>query len=365
MPQQLQSQPGIRDMAKRLSLSMGTISKALNGRPGVGSDTRRRVMKAARQFGYVPDRSAQIMRRWRSRCIQLQLPTLTDLNYAEKMDGIHRAAARHGYEVAVTTFERDRTRREHLCRNAIAQRMEGMILMGGPGGVPMQMMRDAGMAMLLVDPGPTAPPDVACLDTDIAEGMRQIVRHLVQLGHRRFVTSDHLVKDPRYNAGLASALREGGLPEDGYRLIQTDPRPPIMHEMYDRTLEMFGRDRHAGTAVMCVNDQAAIGVITALRELGLSVPGDVSVTGAGNIDIARFYNPALTTASATHLHMGEHAVEMMMSIIKGESPADMKRTLPLELVVRQSTGPANEAQSGQESSHSTVTGGSSFSGGLS
>lgn len=362
MPQ-VQSQPDLREMAQRLALSKGTISKVLNGRPGIGTETRQRVLKAAKHYGYIPNRQAQILRHGRTRCIQMQVPTLADLNYTEQLEDIYAAAARHGYDVNVTTFERDIRRRERLCRDAIAHRMEAVIVMGGVAHAPMQMLREAGIAVLAIDCGPHCPDNVAVLDTDISEGMRQITAYLLGLGHRRLMMADHFFNDSRYMDGVRMAMRQAGLKED-YVVIDTDRAHPIIPAMHEKTLKVLLENPQAATAILCVNDQIAISTMAAVWDAGLSVPGDISVAGAGNIKLAQLNRPALTTMSATNLHFGEHAVEMLMSIIKGECAPNVRKVLMPELVVRQSTGPAKILED-QEVNCVNVTGGSAFSGGLS
>jgi LacI family repressor for deo operon, udp, cdd, tsx, nupC, and nupG len=252
---------------------------------------------------------------------------------------MYQAAARHGYDVVVTTYERDKRRRERLCRDAIAQRMEGMILMGGLGGVPLQKLRDAGIAVLMVDSGPSLPPEVAALDVDIAEGVRLLTHHLLQLGHRRPMVMTHWTNDSRYLGGLREALIEAYFPPDDYMAVEGDGSSIVTKEAYNATRDAFRRDRRAATAILCNNDQQAIGAIAALNDLGLSVPGDVSVTGAGDISLAYYCRPALTTMSDSALRLGEHAVDMVISMLNGESPHDIRRVLRPEIVVRQSTGP--------------------------
>jgi len=334
-----QTQPNIREMARRLSLSKGTVSKALNGRPGIQASTRQRVLQAAKKYGYIPNRQAQVLRHGRTHCIQVQLPTLTDMNYSEQTEDIYAAAARHGYDVMVTTYEWDPQRGERLCSDAVAQRVEAVVLVGGHTPEAWAMLRDAGIATVAIDYSLPIPEGLATLDVDITDGIRQATEHLIQLGHRRFMMADHFYNDSRFMGGVLQALRAAQLPDD-FVIVDSKESDPVIPAAYDDTLRVLRKCDKLPTAILCGNDQIAISSMAAVWDAGLSVPHDISVTGHGNIRLSRLNRPALTTSSATHLHQGELAMEMLMSLIKGDIPADTRKIIKPELVVRQSTGPA-------------------------
>lgn len=338
----MSSTPRIEDVARRLSLSNCTVSKALNGRAGVNARTRRKVMDAAKILGYVPNHQARSLRKGRSHRIELHLPTLANPVYSETMRDIYPAAAEHGYEVLISSWDGDADRCERLGLDAIGRRSEVVVLAGGWGRPPLEAMIQAGIAVILINPGKNKlAAEVAALDTDVEDGIRQLVLHVLKLGHRRPLLTSGWMDDDRYKNGLTRALYEFGLPEDDFVALPFIPEIEHMQANYDLILDAFKDGRRPGTVFLASNDQSAIGALAALHELGLSVPGDVSVTGVDNIDASRFSHPPLTTVSQTHLNLGRHAVELAISIINEESPRDLRRTLKPELVVRQSTGPVN------------------------
>lgn len=353
----------IQDLAEHLSLSVATISKALNGRPGVKAHTRRRVNLAAQRMGYVSDRAAQILRRKRSRCIQWQIPTLLDMSYVEFMSGLYEAAKRRGYDIMVTSYERDHRRRDDLCRDAIAQRVEAVISMAGVGGL--ERLVDARIPILAFSSGQPLPPGVASLEVDYVEGMRQLTHHLIQLGHRRFMIPDRFHMDPRRQVGLVTALREARLPED-VLVFKTDLEAVSSEDLYQRVLDIFRENPQSATALLNTNDQMAVGAMAAIADAGLSVPGDVSVTGMGNIQMSRLQRPALTTLSVTDLPVAETAMQMLADILEQGAPRDMQRTLTPRVVVRQSTGPAKTQERDENPlSYRHKTGEFTFTGGSS
>jgi DNA-binding LacI/PurR family transcriptional regulator len=336
-------------MAKGLSLSVCTVSKALNGRPGVREQTRQRVLSAASRFGYVPDRQAQMLRHGRSRCIGLLLPTLANPVYSERMEDIYQAAEDRGYEVLVTSFEQSVDRKIRLCREMIGRRVEAVMLAGGWAGVPLQSLIDAGIVVLLVNPGEERAPGAAVLQVNRAEGVRQLVGHLLELGHRRPLLMGNWLNDAQRMAGVRKGLSEAGMAEDDFEASEAVFKDKMMEKAYEQTLEAFMKGHEATTAVMASNDQVAIGVIAALDHWGLSVPEEVSVTGMDNINASRFCRPALTTMSQTHLSLGRRAIEMVVSILEGQSPRDVYQELAPQLVVRDSTGAARARHSYQKS----------------
>jgi LacI family transcriptional regulator len=349
MLRQTKPQLRIRDVAQRLSLSSCTVSKALSGQPGVRPHTRQRVIKAAKQLGYVLDRQAQTLRKGRSHTIGLLLPTLSNPVYSENMKDIYQAAAERGFEVMVTSYELNHDRRIALCRDMIGRRVEGIIIPWGAAQTPLPMLLEAGLAVLYFDPEEDAIPGAGVLKVDRIEGVRLLLRHLLDLGHRRPLLVGNWHLDPRRMKGIRSTLRQAGLLEDEFLLATEEVGDEVMRRGYEQTLKIFQADRRAATAIMASNDQGAIGAIAALHHLGLSVPGDVSVTGMDNIAAAEFSIPPLTTESRTHLRLGRHAVEMLIGMIQGEIPAGTGKTLSPRLVVRESTGTVSKQNLSKDS----------------
>lgn len=347
MPTTTRNRPGIREVAQRLSLSVCTVSKALNGKPGVGDETRQRVLTAAKRAGYIPDRQAQVLRSGQTHRIELHLPTLVNPVYSETMRDVYRTAHRYGYEIMVTCYEHDLDLAEHLSREAVGRRSEAVLMPGGWGRrAPVEALLEAGMAVLLVNPGPEpVPKGVAVLDTDVAEGVRQLVSHLLKLGHRRplLLGGPNWMNDIRYKSGLLRALSEAGLPETDFISTRALDGDESMRECRDAVLEAFAGGRRPATAVLATNDQGAIGALAAFSQLGLSVPRDVSVTGVDNITASQFSCPPLTTVSQTHLQLGRQAIELVIDIIKGRNARTARHVLTPQLIVRQSTGAASPA----------------------
>jgi DNA-binding LacI/PurR family transcriptional regulator len=339
MPGQILRQTGIREMARSLSLSVGTISKALNGHSGVRAVTRQRVLTKAAAIGYIPNYPARALRQKRTRCIGLLLPTLANPVYSERMGDIYQACAEQGYEVSVTSFERDAQQGIRLCRDMIGRRVEAVILTGGWGNLPIRSLLEADIKVLMVNPGERVPAGAAVLNVDKAQGARLLLRHLIELGHRRPLLVGNWAHDAGRKRGVRQALSEAGYPQDEFQLAGESQAQEMMQNAFEQTLEAF-RSGARPTAIMASNDLGAIGAIAALCQTGLSVPRDVSVTGMDNIASARFCQPPLTTVSQTHLHLGRRAVEMVISILEGRSPPEIQQHLMPQLVVRQSTGPA-------------------------
>ncbi len=337
MASQMQARPSLRDIAQQLSVSVWTVSKAMNGLPGVGDAMRQRILHTAGELGYVPNRQAQTLRQGRSRCIGLLLPTLSNPVYSERMEDLYAAAEARGYEVLVTSYEQSSERRIRLCREMIGRRVEAVLLAGG-WSFPLQSFVDAGIVTLLINPGSSVPPGVAALNVDRAEGARLALEHLLALGHRRPLLLGNWLKDAARMKGIRAALRQAGRAEDEFVAVSIGG-DGWMQAAHEQTLAAFQNTARPPTAVMGQNDLVAMGALSALRQLGVSVPEDVSVTGMDNIAISQFYGPSLTTISQTHLQLGRRAVEMVAAMIEGQPPHDLRQDLKPKLVVRESTGP--------------------------
>lgn len=333
-------------------MSVGTVSKALNHATGLRPETRQRVRQAARAFGYQANWQARALRQQRSRCLGLLLPTLSRPVYFERLNGIFEAAREHGYELVVTSAEWDTAREMEACSYLISRQVEAVIVAGkatSQESEALQLMHRRGIPMILLGPSPGVEEGVAHLCVDREGGMRRLIGHLLQLGHRRPLLVGRWVEPTKSSArlaGIRKGLADHGLSEDAFELAEMKGIHP--QESYDLALRVAREARQGKrplpTVVMGSNDTIAFGVIAGLLAAGLNVPRDVSVTGFDDIQFAAFFTPSLTTVSQTHLKLGPKAVEIAMAAIDSPHQVPLGPTvLQPELVVRQSTAPARSA----------------------
>jgi LacI family transcriptional regulator, galactose operon repressor len=304
----------LEDVARHAGVSLATASRVLNGSSRrVGAPLRERVELAAAELGYQPNATAQTLARGSSNVIGIVVHDLTDPYFAALATGAMRAADRHGLLVMVATSYRDPRREIDFVSTLRAQRVRAILLVGSRVSVTHLHTRLLDEVRRYRDSGGR----VACVGQDMLgvdtiapanrEGAVSLARSLAGLGHSRFAVlagPPRLVTAADRTAGFAAALEELGL-----------PAPQVVHGGFDRdggygsALEVIGTD---ATCVFAVNDVMAVGALAALRDRGVSVPGDLSVAGFDDIPTLRDLVPALTTVRLPLAQMGERALELAL-----------------------------------------------------
>jgi LacI family transcriptional regulator len=175
--------------------------------------------------------------------------------------------------------------------------------------------------------------NLPALEIDLAAAAHMAVSHLIELGHRHIAFLS--LHDER-RQGYSGALRDHGIPVDE-TLVRDVESTRLYRSAYDLTRELLS-SRPEISAVFCANDDAAVGAMAGVHDCGLKVPDDISIVSIDNTDQSAMMRPALTTVKLPVEYVGTHALEHLLALqdYPGEKPASI--TLPLELIVRQSTG---------------------------
>jgi LacI family transcriptional regulator len=331
----------LSDIANKLSVSTMTVSRALRGSPEVSDRTRKRVLRCAEQLGYRPNRWARSLVTRRTSIIGVVVPDISHSFFAEVMRGIDEVLSQAGYNVLLCDSCLDPEKEKAEIEMLISSMVDGLIVASEQPEKAPQLFRNLtqkGVRFVLVDrffPRWSFP---AVVTDDLAVG-RLATEHLINLGHTRIAHIQGPCLSPASLRlrGYCETLEAQGLPvnQTWIRLGNFDIRS--------------GREAMAGllrcrprpTAVFAGNDPMAIGAVYACREAGLSVPGQMSMVGAGNIEGLHHPSPFLTTVDWPRQELGRCAASLLLSMTgnSGSSPSDLVRTFPPRLMERQSTGP--------------------------
>ncbi|NNG02629.1 MAG: substrate-binding domain-containing protein [Inquilinus sp.] len=332
----------LKGLATQLNLSVTTVSRALNGFPEVKAATRERVIDAAREAGYVPNRLARSLQKGRTEAVGIVLPLPTghfhDPFFAELLVGLGQRLHEADHDLMVTAAPLGVEEVAAYRRLVEGGRVDAMI-------VGRTRRRDERIDYLLDRGFPfvahgrcDADRPYAHLDMDSEHGFREICARLIGLGHRRIALING---PPELNlsrlraAGYRQALEAAGSRADPDLLACGDMTEQGGHDAATRLLAT-----QRPTALVCANDAMAVGALRAAKHAGLSVPGDVSITGYDDLEIARFTQPALTTLRQPVRKAGDKLAEMLLSLLAG-APADSLREIWVpSLVERESDGPA-------------------------
>ncbi|MBO8142422.1 MAG: LacI family DNA-binding transcriptional regulator [Firmicutes bacterium] len=312
--------PKLKDLAKAAGVSVSAASRALNGYPDVSDTTRKRVLAAAQRLGYRPDPAARSLVTKKSQSIGVFVlsqagPLFSHSFAAEVLDGILDRLAESEYDVVL--FGRSRIETAGSFRTLCAQRrVEAAVFMGLRSDDPrLEELGELGVPVVTLDvPLPWA--NVMCVTCDNAQAARRAIEHLLALGHRRIgLVNGHEAApvSTARAAGYREALLAAGIPPDG-TLERTGDFTVDGGRL--AALDLL-RLADPPTAIFCASDLMALGALRAAEDLGLSVPGDVSVVGFDDIPAAVESRPPLTTVHQPRYAMGRAAAEAVLQATRG------------------------------------------------
>lgn len=325
------------DVARQAGVSHQTVSRVLNGHPNVSRQTRATVLAAIRDLGYRPNAAARTLVTGRTNVLGVISFDTTLYGPASMLYSIERAA-HPSYSVAIASLAGlDRRSLTEAVEQFLGQAVDGIIVIA-PETAAVDALTElaADIPLVAVGCGIRAPlPSVAI---DNLSGAAQATRHLLDLGHETVYhvggPESWLDAQERLE-GWRQALRTAGAPEPG--LLRGDWSARSGYEIGHRLAAM-----PEVSAVLCGNDQMALGLLRALAEHGRQVPGDVSVVGFDDIPEAAFFTPPLTTVRQHFGELGRRALRLLLDRVSGENR--LESTLPIEpeLVLRASAGPAGD-----------------------
>ena len=335
-----------KDVARAAGVSVATVSRALTHPETVAPATRERVLATARAMGYRPNAAARSLITGRTGNIGLVVPDMENPFFASVTKGVQLRARSAGYAVFVADSDEDPGAEPELART-LAEQVDGLLLCSprAPQTVIRQLADECTLVLVNRTCG-----DIPAVTIDNREGVRQALEHLRALGHRRVAYAGGPASSWSNRERLAAFLDLGG-------------RNPEL-EIVD--LGCFGPYHSGGvaagdlavhsgaTAVLAYNDVVALGLLERLRQRGLRVPEDVSVVGTDDIPVAALTSPPLTSVRLPLVTTGRAAVDLLLSVVRDPAgPPAHHYDLPVQLVVRGSTGPRSPAPA---SSPVTATG---------
>ena len=335
----------IYDVASRAGVSIASVSRVLNGQGTPRVETRERVMRAVRELSFVPDGAARalsnglkevigvVFRRGGEALFEGEDESFLYIDVINR--GIEVGAQRHGFDLLVSSvgFSDDNVAARIA---ALAGKADGLILHDRMlSAVGIARLADMVPVVTLAGSPTPASINVRC---DNESGIRALVRHLVvDHGYRslgyvsgRADSPDNRTRSRAIEAEAADAGAE----------IETGPTWQGNYSAAGGAsvvTSLLEGGRKLPRAILCANDQTALGVIHALAQRGIKVPQDVAVTGFDDVPVARHLHPPLTTIRQPMQELGARAFEVLYSRISG-AEAEPDIVLPVELILRESCG---------------------------
>ena len=335
----------LKDLADQAGVSTATVSRVLNGKAGVSSQTRKAVLAALDVLGY--DRPEKLRTRSEG-LVGLIVPELDNPVFPALAQAIENALADRGFTPLLCTQSPGGTTEDEYVEMLLEHGVDGIVFVSGrhadtsASHERYDRLRSRGMPIVLIN-GFNDAIDAPSISTDDVVAVNLAIRHLASLGHTRIglaIGPDRYIPARRKLAAFTAALQRG------------NPQSDVSEHVVTTLFTVEGGQAAGGelidtghTAIVCASDMMALGAIRAARSRGLRVPEDVSVIGYDDSPLIAFTDPPLTTVRQPVTSMGTAAVSALLSEIIGQRVPRTELLFHPELIVRGSTGVVAPAQS--------------------
>ncbi len=320
----------IKDVAKRAGVSVATVSYVINGTRNVAPETAARVRAAMEEMNYHPNAVAQSLRTRSTHVIGAVISDISNPFFATLIKGAEDCARKNGYSLLICNTSEKLENELVYLQLLSRKRVDGMII--APTGKNDELIKDLierGMQIVFIDRKVDGVPAPAVLSEN-EEGAYQATRHLLERGHLRIgivLGLPHVSTTTERLAGYRRALKEMGLAGDpsliGYGHSQVDGAREASVKLLDRP------DRP--TAVFATNNLMTIGLMTAIHDLGLRCPCDISVVGFDDFDWAAAFEPPLTAVAQNPYLIGKRATEILFANLNQDDRSATEVRIPTQL----------------------------------
>jgi len=328
----------LKDIARETGLSVNTISRALRDKPDIGKTTKILVAHVATDLGYTRNALASQLRTKESRILGLIVTDIVNPVFSGMTKGVEAVAKREGYAVLLSDTGEDPDSEEQAINMMLEKRVDGMII------TPTQKrpetivrLKERGFPFVLMGRSFEGIQANSVVNDDVRGGFLA-TDYLIAKGHRRIL---FLGGEPQISsavkrmAGYKQALERRGLPFVPEMVVWG---APSLEGGYDKAKELLSTGKADLSAIFCFSDLVAIGVMLALRELGVGIPEEIALVGYDDIKFAPALHPPLTTVDICKYRLGEKSAELLIAQLKLPPSKRMLQEVILEprLVVRSS-----------------------------
>ena len=340
MPQTKPDSPvTMRDVARAAGVSRMTVSRALKADSPVSKETRERILKIVRDMNYVPDQMAGSLTTKRSGFVAVLVPSLNNLHFAETVQALTEELEHTGRQILLGHTDYSIAREEQLVEHMLKRRPEAIVLSyDGHSDRTISLLSDAHVPIIELWERPDDPIEhtVGFSNRKAASDM---TRALIDRGYRNIAflgeVDDDWTRGAARRLGFLQAMQEAGL--SSHRVLRLG-KPPLSIEegaaAAPKLLELYPDT----DCVFCVSDAPAFGMISALPNLGKSVPADIGIVGFGDFEVGRFARPTITTVSIDPRMIGRESGRLIDKLLSSERNAS-RQFVPIDvaLTFREST----------------------------
>jgi DNA-binding LacI/PurR family transcriptional regulator len=344
----------IKEVARRARVSTATVSRTINQIGNVKARTAERVWKVIEELEYYPNIHARTLVSGKSHMLGLVISDISNPFFPELVKSFEDMALQHNFEVIITNTNYQPARMVACIRRMLERKVDGVAVMTS------EMDRDViidefarrHIPIVFLDVGKVK-DRISNIQVDYGRGIREAVRHLVDLRHVRiaFISGPMALRSARTRRdAFLKCLKEYGLAKDPH-LVEDGNHKIDGGESAMRKLLALAQPP---TAVLTSNDLTAMGALRAIHMAGLHVPSDISVIGFDDIDFSQSTQPSLTTVRLSRADLGRTAFEALHHTISGKGVRGKKYLLETRLVIRDSTGTVKARPLGEKAKASAT-----------
>lgn len=329
----------IKDLAELAQVSMGTVSRVINDGPGVGEETRKRILKLVKELDYQPNASAHGLAAKRSGNIGLIIPhtssySMSTAYWPNLLTAIIEQAAAKNYNVLLSTSRSEEDVDSAYKSILKGRRIDGLIIGSeqfGDKQLAELLLKDFPFVMV----GQSMSISHYYVDVDSAGGAQRMTEHLLALGHRQIAMlagPEHYPSVISRVSGFQRAMAEAGL----------DPSRVFHCPYWTRRATEISREIIRGpegvTAIFAAAGDLVTGVLQAVRAEKLRIPADLALAAFDDHPLYEYFSPAITAVSQPTGLLGEAAAKQLFQLMEGKIPAAKGEILPTALIIRESCG---------------------------
>jgi len=319
----------IKDIAREANVSPSTVSRVVNKSAPVSTELEERVLEVIGNYGYSPDAVARSLRRGFTDTVAFVVPDITNPFFSLIIKGAEDFFKKYNISLIVCSSNHSAKEEERILDNLLSKKVDGLLFIGAgnEGSELYELLSE--FEIVFVDRAYSG-IDSPYVVSNNYEGMKEVVKYLVQTGHKSFVLLNG--EKGTYSAterlkGFVDTLNEFGI--DSYETY-------FGQFTYECGVELVNQLKDIPDAIVCGNDLIAYGAIDALEERGITVPEQVSVTGFDDLPFSKHYKPSLTTVKQPFYDMGYESAKILWLMINGKVVKRKRVVLDTKLIVRDS-----------------------------
>lgn len=328
--------PTLKDIAQAAGVSAMTVSKALNGKPGVSEDRRKEICDIAERMNYAPNLIAKSLRVDETKTIGVVLSDTSEMVISKVLRGIQDGATNHGYSIIIANTDHQPERELQSIRTLLSKQIDGLILVAPTlyTNEHIAFLKSFGIPFIFL----MRKNDHSEIDTVINDnylGGYQSIAHLVSEGCRSFqiLSLSNSQSSQEREKGYRQAFSDFKIPASPNQFHAVTP---FVEAGYNAAKQLLAQGVRFD-ALVCGCDTVAIGAMDALLEAGVKIPSSVRLIGYDGIDLARYLRIPLSTMAQPLYAIGLNGIEILLDRIHFPQMPVRKLVLKSELVVRQST----------------------------